>query len=65
LTLFNDSPRTQTAQIRLENETPTTVRELLTNQAWEVQGGVISATIESEGVRVLEFDTDLTEKPSS
>ncbi|MCL4207693.1 MAG: hypothetical protein KJ000_34855 [Pirellulaceae bacterium] len=59
LTVFNDSSETQTARIRLESKAPKTVRELLTNQTWEVQDAVISATIESEGVRVLEFDADL------
>jgi hypothetical protein len=61
LTVFNDSPQTRTASIRLETNATCLVRERVTGEVRTMRDGAISVTIEGEDVRVLEFDADLTE----
>lgn len=54
LTVFNDSPKSQTATIRLEGA-PASSRELVSGRTLRWRAGKLSLTLESGGVAVLEL----------
>jgi len=54
LTVFNDSPKKQTATIQLDRPVPKSSRELLSERAIEWTGGKTTLALEPEDVAVIE-----------
>jgi hypothetical protein len=55
LTVFNDSPRTQTAAIQLEEEKLSSSRDLVSGRTLHWQDGRTTLTLAAEDVAVVEL----------
>jgi hypothetical protein len=55
LTVFNDSPQTQTAAIQMEEEKPSSSRDLAGDRTLHWQEGRTTLTLAAEDVAVIEL----------